>query len=165
MSDEPPCDLHCASLRRREFLGAAALTALALLEAACGDGQIGPSGLNSSEDASDNGGTTVSGNTLIVTVSAYPALANTGGAARVDTGSGTPVALVRTGTASFLALSLSCPHEHNTISVQSGGFYCPAHGARFTSDGTWTNSPQRTTNMVSLSSTYDAAAGTVTITR
>lgn len=161
MADDHTCDHDCVLLRRRELLGAAALTALALLQASCGDGQIGPTAV----DVSNNDGTVVSGNKLVVTIASYAALANTGGAARVDTGRGLPVALVRTGATTFLALSLQCPHEGFTIDVQSSGFYCRNHGARFTSNGTWTNSAQRTTNMVSLPLTYDAAAGTVTITR
>jgi Rieske Fe-S protein len=155
MADQP-CDGSCP-LGRREFLGAAALTALALLETACGDGQIGPTGATP-------GGTTGGANTLVVKVASYTALASTGGAARVDGGSGTPVALVRTGAASFAAFSLRCPHEGFTVTVQGGAFYCPAHGARFASSGTWTGG-QRTTNLRSLAATYDAVAGTVTITR
>jgi cytochrome b6-f complex iron-sulfur subunit len=164
MADEHTCDPTCPSLRRREFLGAAALTALALLEAACGDGQIGPSGTSSSGTPTPAGAVIVSGNRLIVTVSAFSSLANTGGAARVDGGNGTPVALVRTGAATFAAFSLRCPHEGFTVNVQSGSFYCPAHGARFTSTGTWAGG-QRTGNLTSLASAYDATAGTVTITR
>ena len=79
-------------------------------------------------------------------------------------GSGTPVALVRTGAATFAAFSLRCPHEGFTVTVQSGSFYCPAHGARFASTGTWIGG-QPTTNLRSLVTTYDAAAGTVTIVR
>ena len=151
---EETCERSCP-LGRREFLGAAALAALALLEAACGDGQIGPSGLN---------GTSTGGSTLVVQVASYAALASAGGAARVDNGSGTPVALVRTGTSSFAAFSLRCPHEGFTVTVQSGAFYCPAHGARFASTGTWTGG-QRTSNLRSLPVTFDAVAGTVTISR
>ena len=151
---EHSCEGACP-LGRREFLGAAALTALALLETACGNGQIGPTGL------SDAGG---SGGTLVVALSSYATLANVGGAARVDGGSGTPVALVRTGAATFAAFSLRCPHEGFTVTVQSGSFYCPAHGARFASTGTWIGG-QPTTNLRSLVTTYDAAAGTVTIVR
>lgn len=163
MADERSCDQHCELLRRREFLSAAALSALVLLEAACGNGQIGPSdavtGVTSGVTA---GGSTTTANGLVVKLASYPALASVGGAARVDNGSGRAVALVRTGAASFLALSLRCPHEGYTVSVQSGAFYCPAHGARFSSNGTWTGG-QRTGNMTSLANTYDAVAGTVTI--
>jgi len=153
MTDDHRCDPDCA-LRRREFLGAAALAALALLEAACGNGQIGPTGL------AQPGGP----GTLVVTLSQYPALASTGGIARVDGGSGLPVALVRTGAATFAALSLRCPHQGFTVNVNGGAFYCPAHGARFASTGKWQGG-QPTTNLVSLPSTFDATAGTVTINR
>jgi Rieske Fe-S protein len=107
---------------------------------------------------------TPGGPTFTVSVASYAALANVGGAARVDGGSGPPVALVRTGAASFAAFSLRCPHEGVTVSVQTNGFYCTGHGARFASSGVWTGG-QRTTNLRSLVSTYNAVAGTVTITR
>lgn len=162
MADDHTCEGTCG-LGRREFLGAAALTALALLEAACGDGQIGPSGLDSGS-VTNNGGTVVSGNKLIVTVASYSSLSSAGGAARVDGGNGLPVALVRTGAATFSAYSLRCPHEGFTVNVQSGSFYCPAHGARFSSAGV-NNGGQRTGNLTSLAVSYDATAGTVTITR
>jgi cytochrome b6-f complex iron-sulfur subunit len=152
MSDERACDQSC-QLARREFLGAAAVAALALLEAACGNGQIGPVGL-------DANATSTAG--LVVTLSKYAALATTGGIARVDGGSGAPVALVRTGAASFLAFSLRCPHQGFTVSVQGGAFYCQAHGARFSSTGV-NNGGQRTSNLVGLTVSYDATAGTVTI--
>jgi cytochrome b6-f complex iron-sulfur subunit len=164
MADEHTCDPACPGLQRREFLGAAALTALALLETACGNGQIGPTAVDTTGTTGTTAGTTVSGNKLIVTVSAYSALATTGGAARVDGGGGTPVALVRTGAASFSAFSLRCPHEGFTVSVQSSRFYCQAHGAQFALSGSWTGG-QRTSNLASLAVSYDAAAGTVSITR
>ncbi|HEY3287931.1 MAG TPA: Rieske 2Fe-2S domain-containing protein [Gemmatimonadaceae bacterium] len=151
MADHP-CEGSCP-LGRRDFLGAAALTALALLESACGDGQIGPSGPSGP-----------SGGNLVVTLAQYAVLTNVGGVARVDGGSGTPVALVRTGAQSFTALSLVCPHEHATVNVNGGGFLCPNHGARFSGTGVWQGG-QPTTNMRSLPASYDAVAGTVTITR
>jgi cytochrome b6-f complex iron-sulfur subunit len=152
VTNEPVCDAPYA-LGRRDFLGAAALTALTLLETACGDGQIGPSGPGGS-----------SGGPLVVTVAQFAALANVGGVARVDGGAGTPVALVRTSAESFLALSLVGPHARATVNVNGGGFLCPNHGARFSGTGVWQGG-QPTTNMVSLPATYDAVAGTVTITR
>ena len=45
-----------------------------------------------------------------IDVNNYPALANVGGVAMVDFGSA-PVAVVRSGTSSFLALSRVCPHQ------------------------------------------------------
>jgi len=42
------------------------------------------------------------------------------------------------------------------------GFLCPGHGAQFNAAGQWVGG-QRTSNMRSYSTTYDAAAGTITI--
>ena len=158
MTDSPACDHSCA-LGRREFLGAAALTALVLLETACGDGQIG--GVGPDDDDDDN--LTPTG-TLVVTVAAFPALANIGGAARVDGGSGKPVALVRTGATSFTAFSLVCTHEGSTVGLTGSGFLCPNHGARFSLTGQWQGG-QVTSNLRSLASSFDATAGTVTVNR
>ncbi len=158
MADERACDQDCELLKRRQFLGAAALSALALLEA-CGNGIIGPPDSNASVTA---GGSTTTSNGLVVKLTSYPVLANTGGMARVDNGNGRAVALVRTGSTTFLAFSLRCPHEGYTVNVLSSSFYCPAHGARFSGTGTWTGG-QRTGNLTSLSLTYDPVAGTVTI--
>lgn len=145
------CD-HSCGLGRREFLGAATVTALALLQAACaptGDLGVGP---------------TVSGGPLVVTLSQYPALATVGGVARVDGGNGSPVALVRTGSATFTALSLVCPHQGTTVGLNGTGFLCLNHGARFASSGQWQGG-QPTGNLQSIATTYDAMAGTVTVNR
>lgn len=152
MTEKQACDHSCA-LGRREFLGAAALTALALLEAACGDGQIGGTGPGST-----------SGGALVVTLSQFAALATVGGVARVDGGNGSPVALVRTGAASFTALSLICTHEGTTVNLNGSGFLCPNHGARFSGTGQWLGG-QVTSSLKTISSTYDAAAGKVTVNR
>ena len=157
MRDDQTCSASCPALRRREFLGAAAVTALALLQSACGDGEIGGTGLDDDDDATGGGA-------LVVTVAQFAALANVGGVARVDGGSGTPVALVRTGAATFTALSLVCPHERTTVNVNGSGFLCPNHGARFSGTGIWQGG-QATTNMKTLAATYNASAGTVSITR
>jgi thiosulfate dehydrogenase [quinone] large subunit len=96
-----------------------------------------------------------------VKVSDYAALASVGGVA-VTTLNGTPVAIVRTSTTSFITLSRICPHQGSTIGQISGGFRCPNHGATFNTTGTWTGG-QRTSNMRSYTTTYDATAGTLTI--
>jgi Rieske Fe-S protein len=103
------------------------------------------------------------GSQLRVTLINVPALAAVGGIARVDGNTSTPIALVRTGQATYVALSMICPHQGATISIQAGGFTCPRHGARFSSTGTWVGG-QRTSNLRVLASTYDATTGTVTIT-
>lgn len=151
MSETHACDLSCA-LGRREFLGAATLTALALLQTACnaaGDLGLGPG---------------LSGGPLVVTLSQFSALGTVGGVARVDGGNGSPVALVRTGTASFTAVSLICTHQGTTVNLNGSGFLCPNHGARFASTGQWQGG-QPTSSLQTIATTYDAAAGKVTISR
>lgn len=156
MADAGACD-HACSLGRRKFLGAAALTALALLETACGDGQIGGAGPDDDDDST-------SGGTLVVTVANFAALANVGGAARVDGGNGRPVALVRTSATSFTAFSLVCTHEGTTVNLTSNGFLCPNHGARFSSAGVWQGG-QVTSNLKTLTASFNAGAGTVVVNR
>jgi len=44
--------------------------------------------------------------------------------------------------ASFVALSKSCTHEGTTVTYQGNGvFYCPNHGAQFSSTGSVTKGP------------------------
>ena len=99
---------------------------------------------------------------LTVTLSQFPALANVGGIARVDDGTGTPIAVARTGTSTFVALSMVCTHQGSTLNIVSGGFLCPNHGATFNASGVWTGG-QQTTNLVTFPCTYNASAGTLTI--
>lgn len=131
---------------RREFLVRGAIAAAAVALAACG--------------TSDATGPTLSGSASIK-VSDYPELASVGGVALVTVQSA-PLAIVRTGDTTYLALSRVCPHQGQTIQLVSNGFYCPGHGATWTTNGTWTGG-QRTTNMRSYATTYDSASGTLTI--
>jgi Rieske Fe-S protein len=101
--------------------------------------------------------------TLVVTLSAFPALASVGGLARVDGGKGTPVALVRMSATAFTAFSMTCPHQGTTVQISGGAFVCPNHGARFSSAGVWTGG-QKTTNLSTFATVYDSAKGTVTVT-
>jgi Rieske Fe-S protein len=71
---------------------------------------------------------------------------------------------VRTGTSSFAAFSLVCPHQGTTVSITNGSFTCPNHGARFNAAGTWIGG-QSTGNLRSYSATFDATAGTITVAR
>lgn len=143
---------HCrqpSATSRRDFLATSAASAVAAaLLAACG----GPSGVT---------GVNTGPVSLSVQISGYPALANVGGIARVDSG-GTPVAAVRTGTDTFAAFSLICPHFGCTVGINGSAFLCPCHGARFTSSGTWSGG-QRTTNLTALTTNYDTATGILTI--
>ncbi len=152
------CD-GCASTSRREFIARATLASVVALLAACGDGQIG-AGLPT--DVNPGGGTTTTSGKLVVALAKFAALANVGGVARVDGNTRTPVAVARTGTSTFVALSMICPHQGTTVNIVGGGFLCPNHGARFTSAGVWTGG-LRTSSLRSYAVVYDATAGTLTI--
>jgi cytochrome b6-f complex iron-sulfur subunit len=133
---------------RRTFLAQSALLAAGALLAACAAGDATAPGttLNSTTD---------------IKVSDFPALASVGGIALVNI-SGNPMAIVRTGDASFVTLSRICPHQGSTINPDGSGFLCPGHGARFSATGQWQGG-QRTSNMQSFSTSYNPAAGTITI--
>jgi Rieske Fe-S protein len=157
MESKPTCS-GCAPARatetvrdgigRRTFLAQSALLAAGALLAACAAG-----------DATAPG-TTIS-STTDIKVSDFPALASVGGIALVNV-SGNPLAIVRTGDASFVTLSRICPHQGSTINPSGSGFLCPGHAARFSATGQWQGG-ERTSNMRSYATSYDAAAGTITI--
>lgn len=133
---------------RRDFLMTSAASAVAaVLVSGCG-GSAGSMGVTGPVS-------------LEVQVSNYSSLANVGGIARVDNG-GTPVAAVRTGASTFAAFSLICPHFGCTVGINGSSFLCPCHGARFASSGTWTGG-QPTSNLTSLSTSYDATTGILTV--
>lgn len=147
----PSCAGCSASdVTRRQFVSAATLAAVAVVLDAC----------TSVTSPGSNGN---SGGPITVKLTDFSALSAVGGIARVDSG-GTPTAVVRTGTSTFAAYSLVCPHQGTTVSITSGSFTCPNHGARFNASGTWTGG-QGTGNLQSYTATLDAAAGTVTVAR
>ena len=153
----PPCAGLCEALEakregvsRRAFVSAASLAAaVAILEACGASGATSPGG---------------SGGPITVSLASYSALAAVGGVARVDGGSGSPTALVRTGASTFVALSLVCPHAGTTVAYTGSGWTCPNHGARFTTTGTWSGG-QGASSLSSFATAYDGVAGTVTISR
>jgi nitrite reductase/ring-hydroxylating ferredoxin subunit len=131
---------------RRQFLSASLMAAAAAALAAC---------------ASVTDSTSPSSVSLTLKVSDYAALANVGGVALVSA-NGSPLAVVRTGASTFVALSRICPHQGTTVNQTSGGFLCPNHGAQFNQTGTWIGG-QRTSNMRSYATQYDSVTGTLTI--
>lgn len=139
-------------LTRRHFLAASTLAAVVAVVESCSNA-LGIDGFNGAY-----------GGPISVKLSSFSALANVGGVARVDGGSGAPTALVRTGTSTFSAFSMVCPHQQATIDISTGGFTCPNHGARFNTAGTWTGG-QPTSSLRSYSTNYDAAGGTVLVNR
>lgn len=137
-TDSAPC------VSRRQFMVHGSLVTIALVLAGCGGGPTAPSTVN-----------------VTLTLSDYPALASVGGVAYVTSGNN-PLAVVRTGSDTFDAVSRICPHAGGTVDSNGGGFTCPVHGARFTDSGSWIGG-QPTTNLTSYTTLYDAGAGTLTI--
>ena len=75
------------------------------------------------------------GGRLSVDLKAVPALAKVGGAAKIGSVKGVPVAIARTGTAKYIAFNLLCPHQKVTVTQNGKGWVCNAHGSEFESDG------------------------------
>ena len=134
---------------RRTFLAQGALAAAAAALAACGlssDIPTAPGNLSSP---------------LTINVANYPALASVNGVAYVSADRN-PLAIVRTGASSFVALSRICPHAGSTVNTASFGFLCPGHGAEFDDTGRWIGG-QRTTNLTSYPTQFDATTGMLTV--
>jgi cytochrome b6-f complex iron-sulfur subunit len=136
-----------SGIGRRTFIVQSAMLAAAAALAACAAG-------------ADATAPSLSGTTTIQ-LSDHPSLATVGGVALVTIGSN-PFAIVRTGASSFVTLSRICPHQGSTVNQSGTGFLCPNHGAQFSSTGTWVGG-QQTSSLRSYTTTYDAAAGTITV--
>ena len=121
--------LYDGELDRREFLSRATLASVAAILAACSGG-----GLTGTE-------VTPGPSSITVKLSDFPSLSTIGGIAAVGTVLLSPVAIVRTGQSSYLALSRVCTHQSCVINVGSTSFSCPCHGSRFDSQGNVTNGP------------------------
>ena len=142
MADVCKCDVD-----RRTFVSQATLAAAALLLGACGENDnfiAGPRPLNATIKVGD-----------------YPALANVNGAVAI-TLDNTPVAIVRTGATTFLALSRVCPHQGGIIVPNSGSWVCTGHGAQFALRGDWTGG-QQTWDMARWQSSYNSSTDILTI--
>ena len=107
---------------------------------------------------------------LPVIIANWPTLATVGGiAGSVGTVQGTPTAVVRTGTNTFVAFSMRCPHQGTTIRVENwqstgSAFHCPNHDAIFDAKGALLPaSPQKTTALVARTVTYTAGDTTLYI--
>jgi Rieske Fe-S protein len=151
---EKQCGAQCpctvaGGIDRRAFLAQSGMTALAAALAACGLSSVPTAPGNLSQP-------------VTITLSQHPTLATVDGVAFVDDSNGNPLAVVRTGTSTFVALSRICPHAGNTVNTASFGFLCPGHGAEFDFSGHWMGG-QRTSSLTSYPTQYDAAAGTVTV--
>jgi cytochrome b6-f complex iron-sulfur subunit len=132
---------------RRTFLVQSGLIAAAAALAACG--------------GADATAPTLSGGAT-VDVAANSSLSSIGGVAMVTAG-GAQLAIVRTGSSSFVALSRVCPHQGGTVNQSGSGFQCPVHGATFDKTGAWIGG-QHTSSLHAYVTSYDAATGILTIT-
>ncbi len=84
---------------------------------------------------------------VILTLADYPALATTGGSVvlqRID-GFADPIAVVRTGPGSVVAVDGMCTHLCCSVELDSNGaqWLCPCHGSTFAIDGSVTGGPAR----------------------
>jgi Rieske Fe-S protein len=136
-------------IARRTFIVQSALAVAAAALAACGGS------LDTAPTIPTGGGSNT------IQIASYPTLNTVGGVAVLSLGN-VPLAIVRTGDTSFLALSRICPHQGGTVQQSGSGFQCPVHGAQFSSTGQWTGG-QRTSNLHAYTTSYDATAGTLTI--
>jgi cytochrome b6-f complex iron-sulfur subunit len=107
------------------------VTRRAVLAAACGVLALGATATPAA--ASTNVRTLPDGR-LAVRVNRIPELSRVGGAVSVGSVKGTPVAVVRT-SRGYRAMSLRCPHQGATVTRDSTGWVCPAHGSEFSSTG------------------------------
>jgi Rieske Fe-S protein len=123
-------------------------------------------------DDSNPAGNQITGQTTTLTLSesANSALQNVGGFIRRTFGSGSntrEMIVIRTTQTEFRALSTRCPHQGTAVNNPSSGVIeCPNHGSRFVGQGSnagnVTQGPA-TTGLQVFTTTFDAAAQTVTI--
>jgi cytochrome b6-f complex iron-sulfur subunit len=76
---------------------------------------------------------TPSGNQLTLTYAQFPALASAGGGVVVDVKGSFPIAVVRTGDATAVALSATCTHAGCTLQYEANRswMHCDCHNADF----------------------------------
>ncbi len=84
------------------------------------------------------------GGRLSVKLKAVPALAKVGGATRIGSVKGVPVAIARTGTTKYIAFNLACPHQGVTVTRNEKGWVCSAHLSEFEPDGNLVLGPATT---------------------
>jgi len=77
-------------------------------------------------------------------LSGLPELSKVGGSVGIGNVKGKPVAITRTGTSSYIAFSLSCPHQGVKLTQAATGWVCDAHGSEFEADGDLVSGPATT---------------------
>lgn len=153
---EHTADMPNDDLARREFISQATLAAVATVLAACSGGGSDVTGPGGSQQAGSGG------NTLTLTLSTFPTLSAVGGIAAVGSLGTKPIAVVRTGTSTYVALSRICTHANCTINVNASNFTCPCHGSRFNSNGQVTQGPA-TTALERFTATLSADGTSLTV--
>ena len=73
----------------------------------------------------------LSGGRLSVRLSAVPELAKVGGAVSIGSVKGVPTAIARISATKYTAFSLACPHQGVTVTRDTAGWRCSAHGSEF----------------------------------
>jgi cytochrome b6-f complex iron-sulfur subunit len=86
---------------------------------------------------------TPAGNMVTLTYAQFPSLAMAGGGVVVNVAGGFPIAVVRTGAASAVALSATCTHAGCTVDFDANAndLHCPCHNANFDLSGAVLSGP------------------------
>lgn len=105
----------------------------ALLTGACAI--LALSGFASPSASANSAVRKLSNGRLAVTLKGLPELSKVGGSVGIGDVKGLPVAITRTGNSSYIAFSLSCPHQGVKVSWKGTGWSCSAHGSEFKADG------------------------------
>ena len=117
---------------------AASLAALGALLPGCSGSPSSPS---SSAPALPTVNGSVSSGAVTVNVDASSPLATVGGAALVQSASGTFL-VSQTAQGTFVALTAICTHEQCTVTgFQSSRYVCPCHGSQYSTSGTVVQGP------------------------
>jgi len=75
------------------------------------------------------------GGKLSVKLKDVPELANVGGAVKIGSIKGVPVAVSRTAANKYVAFNLLCPHQQYPVVRAEQGWVCKAHGSEFEAAG------------------------------
>ena len=75
------------------------------------------------------------GGKLSVKLKDLPELANVGGAVKIGSIKGVPVAVSRTSASKYVAFNLLCPHQQFPVERSEQGWVCKSHGSEFEPDG------------------------------
>lgn len=116
---------------RRQFLtGACALLGVGLGAALLSDSADAATGIKRKKNGQ-----------VAVTVAQIPGLQKVNGVVNLGTVKGIPTAVVRTGTSTYAALNLLCPHAGVTVRDTGTQWLCPAHGSQFALNGAFISGP------------------------